>query len=150
METSLILLKPDCVTKKLSGEIIRRFEAAGFQIRGLKMMRLSRAILKEHYAHLTDKPFYPEIEAFMQSSPVIALALSGENVINRIRELIGPTDSKKAAKGSVRGDFGVDVMVNIVHASDSLENAKLELKRFFADYELFDFDPTKVPAGSQR
>ncbi|MEZ5405409.1 MAG: nucleoside-diphosphate kinase [Verrucomicrobiia bacterium] len=150
METSLILLKPDCVTKKLTGEIIRRFETAGFQIRGLKMMHLNSAILKEHYSHLIDKPFYPEIESFMQSAPVVALALSGENVIARIRDLIGPTDSKKAAKGTVRGDYGIDVMVNIVHASDSLENAKLELKRFFADSELFDFDPTKVPLGSQR
>lgn len=150
METSLVLLKPDCVTKKLSGEIIRRFETAGFQIRGLKMMRLSSPILKEHYSHLTDKPFYPEIESFMQSSPVIAVALAGDNVINRLRDLIGPTDSKKAAKGTVRGDFGVDVMVNIAHASDSLENAKLELKRFFADHELFDFDPSQVPIGSQR
>ncbi|MBX7157845.1 MAG: nucleoside-diphosphate kinase [Verrucomicrobiae bacterium] len=150
METSLILLKPDCVTKKLTGEIIRRFETAGFQIRGLKMMRLNNAILKEHYAHLIDKPFYPEIESFMQSAPVVALALSGENVIARIRDLIGPTDSKKAAKGTVRGDYGVDVMVNIVHASDSLENAQLELKRFFANSELFDFDPAKVPVGSQR
>lgn len=150
METSLVLLKPDCVTKKLSGEIIRRFENAGFQIRGLKMMRLSSPILKEHYSHLTDKPFYPEIESFMQSSPVIAVALAGDNVINRLRDLIGPTDSKKAAKGTVRGDFGVDVMVNIAHASDSLENAKLELKRFFADHEIFDFDPAQVPVGSQR
>lgn len=150
METSLLLLKPDCVTKKLTGEVIRRFEAAGFQIRGLKMMRLGSDLLKEHYAHLTDKPFYPEIEAFMKSAPVVVLALSGDNVISRIRDLIGPTDSKKAAKGTVRGDFGVDVMVNIVHASDSPENARLELKRFFADNELFDFDATQVPSGSQR
>lgn len=150
METSLILLKPDCITKKLSGEIIRRFETAGFQIRGIKMMRLSSPVLKEHYAHLIDKPFYPEIESFMQFSPVIAIALSGDNVINRIRDLLGPTDSKKAAKGTVRGDFGIDVMVNIAHASDSLENAKLELKRFFADNELFDYDATKVPGASQR
>ncbi|MDZ4815815.1 MAG: nucleoside-diphosphate kinase [Verrucomicrobiota bacterium] len=133
MQTSLLLLKPDCLKKKLVGEVIKRFEQAGFEIQGVKMMSLGKETLREHYHHITQKPFYPEVESFMQSGPVIALALSAENAIERIRELVGPTDSTKAPKGTIRGDYGVDVMVNIVHASDSPEAAETELKRFFGD-----------------
>jgi nucleoside-diphosphate kinase len=140
MDTTLLLLKPDCIVGRFVGEVLKRFEAAGFQICGCKMFRADAALLREHYAHIADKPFFPEVEAFMQSTPVIALALSGENAVDHVRELIGPTDSKKAAKGTVRGDFGVDVMVNIVHASDSAENAAIELKRFFRDDELFTYE----------
>lgn len=139
METTLILLKPDCVSGRKVGEVIKRFEAADFQIRGCKMFSPSPELLKEHYAHIATKPFFPELEAFMQSTPIVALALAGENAVERVRAIIGPTDSKKAEKGTVRGDFGVDVMVNIVHASDSTENAAIELKRFFAPGELFDY-----------
>jgi len=104
---------------------------------GVKMMRLSDEILQEHYAHLTDLPFFPEIQGFMQSSPVVAIALRGENSIDRIREMVGPTDSTVADKGTIRGDFGQDKMHNVVHASDSVENGQAELKRFFAEGELF-------------
>jgi nucleoside-diphosphate kinase len=138
METTLILLKPDCVTKGHCGEVLSRFEKAGFHIRGCKMMALSKEILHEHYAHIASKPFFPEVEEFMQSSSVIAIALAADNAVAKVRELAGPTDSKKAAKGTIRGDFGVDVMVNIVHASDSLETAKVELVRFFEPKELFN------------
>ena len=136
-ETTLILFKPDCVTKRLCGAVLQRFEAAGFAVRGLKMMRLSDALLKEHYAHVADKPFFPEIVKFMQSSPVVALALSGEDVISKVRDLLGPTDSTAAPKGTIRGDFGENKMVNMCHASDSTETAAAELKRFFADGEVF-------------
>ncbi len=139
MQTSLLLLKPDCITSKHVGEVLSRFENDGFRIRGCKMFSLNEALLREHYAHLLDKPFFPEIAKFMQSTPVIGLALEGENAVERIRALIGPTDSTKAPKGSVRGDFGVDVMHNIVHASDTLENAELEVKRFFKTEELFNY-----------
>lgn len=138
METTLILLKPDCVTKGHCGEVLARFEKAGFRIRGCKMMKLTVEKLREHYAHIAHKPFFPEVEEFMQQSPVIALALAADGVIDKVRTLAGPTDSKKADKGTIRGDFGVDVMVNIVHASDSLEAAKAELSRFFLPGELFD------------
>jgi nucleoside-diphosphate kinase len=138
METTLILLKPDCITKGHCGEVVQRFEKAGFRIRGCKMMRLDRKLLLEHYAHIAQKPFFPEVEEFMQSSPVIAMALEAEGAVEKMRGLLGPTDSKKAAKGTIRGDFGVDVMVNVVHASDSLETAKVELARFFQPGELFD------------
>ena len=138
METTLILLKPDCVTKGHCGEVLARFEKAGFRIRGCKMMRLGIEMLREHYAHIAAKPFFPEVETFMQSSPVIAMALEAEGVIEKVRALAGPTDSKKAGPGTIRGDFGVDVMVNVVHASDSLETARVELTRFFQPGELFD------------
>jgi nucleoside-diphosphate kinase len=140
MQTTLILLKPDCVTGRKVGEIIKRFEDDGFQIRACKMFLATPSLLRDHYAHIADRPFFPELETFMQSSPLIALALSGANAIDRVRELVGPTDSRKADKGTIRGDFGIDVMVNIVHASDSPENAALELDRFFLPGEIFDYD----------
>ncbi|MES2705945.1 MAG: nucleoside-diphosphate kinase [Verrucomicrobiota bacterium] len=136
-ETTLILFKPDCVTKGLTGEVLQRFESAGFRIHGLKMIQLTDEVLKEHYAHVADRPFFPEIATFMKSSPVVALALGGENVIARVRDLLGPTDSKKAAAGTIRGDFGTDMMVNMCHASDSPEAAAAEVKRFFRDGEVF-------------
>jgi nucleoside-diphosphate kinase len=137
-ETTLILFKPDCVTRNLCGEVLKRFEHEGFRIRGIKMMRLSDELLEEHYAHIADRPFFPDIASFMKSTPVIALALSGDNVIARVRDLLGPTDSRKAEKGTIRGDFGVDQMVNVCHASDGPETAAAELNRFFRDGELFD------------
>lgn len=136
-ETSLILLKPDTVTKGLCGEVLKRFEGAGFKIRGLKMMQLTDEILVEHYSHIADKPFFPDVAAFMKSSPVVALALSGENVVAAVRDMLGPTDSRKADKGTIRGDLGVDNMINVCHASDGLEAAAVELKRFFKDGEIF-------------
>src|SRR6186713_2623965 len=135
LETSLILLKPDCIAKKLCGEVLSRFEGEGFRIRGLKMMQLDDALLKDHYSHIADRPFFPEIVAFMKSSPVVALALSGDDVIARVRELLGPTDSRQAAKGTIRGDLGLDQMVNVCHASDGPAAAAAELKRFFKKKE---------------
>ncbi len=138
-ETSLILFKPDAVEKNIAGPVLSRFQAEGFIIRGIKMMQLDDAILTEHYAHVADKPFFPEIAAFMSRAPVIALALEGENVIGRVRDLLGPTNSKEAAEGTIRGDFGTDMMTNVCHASDGPETAAAELKRFFKDDELFSF-----------
>ncbi len=139
IETTLVLLKPDCLADRRCGDVIKRFEASGLEIVGCKMMLLADGVLAEHYAHVMDRPFYPGLKSFMQSSPVIALALSGENAVSLVRDLLGPTDSRKAAKGTIRGDFGKDVMVNVAHGSDSPENAVLELKRFFVDKELFEF-----------
>lgn len=136
-ETSLILFKPDAIEKNLAGTVLARFQAAGFAIRGIKMMQLDDAILREHYSHIADKPFFPEIVAFMSKTPVIALALAGEDAISRVRDLLGPTDSKAAAPGTIRGDFGEDKMVNVCHASDSTEAAEAELKRFFRAGEVF-------------
>jgi nucleoside-diphosphate kinase len=137
LETTLVLLKPDAMEKRIAGQVLARFEQAGLRLRGVKMFKFEHALLREHYAHIASKPFFPEVQEFMQKTPVIALALEGENAVNRVRDLLGPTDSKKAAKGTIRGDFGVDVMVNVAHASDSAETAATELKRFFRDGELF-------------
>jgi nucleoside-diphosphate kinase len=139
LETTLILFKPDAVSKQLVGQVLARFESAGLKIRGLKMLQFGDALLREHYAHIAAKPFFPEVQKFMQQTPVVALALEGENAVAQVRDLLGPTDSKKAAKGTIRGDMGVDVMVNVCHASDSPEAAAAELKRFFREEELFGY-----------
>lgn len=139
MQQTLILLKPDAVSKRLVGKVIARFEEAGLTIRGCKMLHLQPQTLREHYAHIAQKPFYPEVEAFMSSTPVVALVLEGENVVTKVRDMLGVTDSRKAAPGTIRAEFGVDQMVNVVHASDSDESALKEVKRFFAEDELFDY-----------
>jgi nucleoside-diphosphate kinase len=139
MQQTLILLKPDSVTKKLCGKVLARFEEAGLTIRGCKMIKLTPDVLREHYAHIADKPFYPEVEAFMSSTPVIALVLEGEGAIDRVREMLGVTDSRKAAPGTLRAEFGEDQMVNVAHASDSEETAKKEVARFFDADELFEY-----------
>ncbi len=139
VETTLILFKPDAVEKNLVGEVLKRYQAEGFIIRGLKMMQLDESLLTEHYAHITDRPFYPRLVQFMTSAPVIALALEGENVISRVRDILGATDSPTAELGSVRREFGINSMFNICHASDSPEAAEVELKRFFKAGELFSF-----------
>jgi nucleoside-diphosphate kinase len=137
MQKTFVIFKPDCMDKHLVGTVLSRFEAAGFSIVGCKMAQLTPALLREHYAHVADKPFYPEIEQFMSSRPVIMVALKGEAVVQKVRDLLGPTDSRKAPKGTIRGDFGTEMMKNVVHASDSDENAKIELARFFKADELF-------------
>jgi nucleoside-diphosphate kinase len=138
MQRTLIIFKPDCMEQRHVGNVIDRFEQAGFAIVGCKLMRLAPAILREHYAHVADRPFYTMLEAVMSSRPVIVMALEGENVIQRVRDLLGPTDSRKAAKGTIRGDFGTDVTVNVAHASDSEANARIELARFFQPGELLE------------
>ncbi|MCF7689059.1 MAG: nucleoside-diphosphate kinase [Cephaloticoccus sp.] len=137
MQKTFVIFKPDCMAQKHVGDVLARFESAGFSVVGCKMMRLTPELLREHYAHVADKPFYPEIENFMSSLPVICMALQGDDIVAKVRDLLGPTDSKKAAKGTIRGDYGTDMMTNVVHASDSDENAKLELVRFFKPEELF-------------
>ena len=137
MQKTFVILKPDCMEKRLVGTVLSRFEAAGFDVVACKMVLLLPAILREHYAHVADKPFYPDIEKFMHSRPVVMVALQGKDIVQRVRDLLGPTDSRKAAKGTIRGDFGTEMMKNVVHASDSVENAKAELARFFKSDELF-------------
>ncbi len=137
MERSLILLKPDCLAGGHAGEVIGRFEKAGFALRGAKMIQLTDEILNEHYAHLTELPFFPKIVEFMKSSPVVALILEGENAVSGIRDLLGPTDSTEAPAGTIRGDMGTTSKKNICHASDSVENAEIEIARFFSSDDVF-------------
>ena len=133
MEKTLIILKPDAFEKRKVGATINRFEDAGFSIVAAKMMRLASALLREHYAHIADKPFFPDIETFMGSRPVLILVVEGNAVIERVRNLVGPTNSLVAPAGTIRGDWGTDMMLNIVHASDGPESAAAEIKRFFGD-----------------
>ena len=144
MEQSLVLVKPDGLQRGLVGEIISRFERKGLKIIGIKMMTVEDAILEEHYAHLADKPFFGDIKAFMKSSPMVAIALQGsEGSVAAIRILVGPTKGQDAPAGTIRGDFGLSGSNNIVHASDSIENGKVEVARFFAANELFEYDKTE-------
>lgn len=131
MQRSLILLKPDCIQNALVGQVISRFEDSGYSIIACKMIQLDETLLNEHYAHVAELPFFPDIAEFMSSCPVIALVLEGENVIKGVRDLIGPTDSSIAPKGTIRGDLGTDRMRNVVHASDSPDSALAEINRFF-------------------
>ncbi len=130
METTCVLIKPDAMRAHHIGQIIDRFERAGLEITGGKLFTLDAAVLAEHYAHIVSKPFYPEVEEFMRSGPVLGLAVAGEDAVAKVRTLAGATNPEKADPGTIRKDFGTDVMVNAVHASDSLEAAEAELVRF--------------------
>lgn len=138
-EKTLVIIKPDGLQRNLLGEIIHRFEQKGLKIIGLKMMRLDDAILNEHYAHHTEKPFFGTLKNFMKSSPVVVLAISGIHALSAVRLICGPTHGAKAEAGSIRGDYSLSTQANIVHASDSMEAAHEEMKRFFKPDELFDY-----------
>ena len=139
MEKTLIILKPDCIKSSLSGIIINSFQNKGYKMIACKMVFLTKKLLQEHYEHLLDQPFFVNIETFMRSCPVLVLVFEGKNVIKGIRDLLGPTDSKKALKGTIRGDFGTDKMLNIAHASDNRKNANIEIERFFTKDEIFQY-----------
>ena len=138
MEQTLVLFKPDCLAGKCSGEVLSRFEKAGYEIVACKMIHLDDEILNQHYAHVADLPFFPDIAGFMSSRPVIAMVLSGQNVIAGVREILGPTDSASAPSGTIRGDLGTDKMKNVVHASDGEDSARTEIARFFSPAEVFE------------
>jgi nucleoside diphosphate kinase len=125
------MLKPDCVKRGLMGEVISRIERKGYKIVDAKMMNLDEAILKEHYAHLADKPFFPEIVSFMTSGPVLGMIVEGENAVQGMRIIMGATKFEEATAGTIRGDFAHSTSENLIHGSDSLENAEIEIKRFF-------------------
>ncbi len=146
MEKTLVLLKPDALQRNLLGEIISRFEKKGLKIIGLKMMKLNDTLLKEHYFHHKNKPFFKDLVKFMESSPIIALALEGVEAIEAVRLICGPTVGRKADSGSIRGDFSMSRQYNIVHASDSKESADKEIWRFFNQDEIFDYQKIDFPA----
>lgn len=142
-ERTLILIKPDAIQRGLVGQVVERFERKGLKLIGMKMMRLDEAILREHYAHIADKPFFPGVSTFMSSSPVIAMCWEGLEVVNAVRILCGITKARAAEAGSLRGDFAMSVSCNVVHASDTVENAAKEVKRFFKPDELFEYAKTE-------
>lgn len=131
MQSTYVMLKPDAVRRGLAGEIISRIEKKGYTITKLKSIQLTEDILKEHYAHIADKPFFPEILAFMTSGIVIAMVVEGPDVINGIRKLMGATKVEDAESGTIRGDYALKTSENLIHGSDSEETAKIEIKRFF-------------------
>jgi nucleoside-diphosphate kinase len=137
MGRTFVMLKPDAIRKCVVGKVISRLEGAGLAIVGMKMVQLNEKICREHYAHHVNKPFFKGLIEFMCSSPVICMVLEGSDAVETVRELAGPTDSKKAPKGTIRGDFGTDVQANVIHASDSDETAEVEIRRFFRDDEIF-------------
>lgn len=139
METTLMLLKPDTVERGLIGQVIARLEQKGLKINGLKMMQLSEEIINEHYDFLMDKPFFPNIKAYMTRTPVVAIAASGRDAISTVRTLTGATNPQEALPGSIRGDFGLTIDGNIIHASDSPETAEVELQRFFGGKDVFEY-----------
>ena len=144
MEQTLIIFKPSAIERGLVGEIIARFERKGLVISAMKMMNLSEELLREHYAHLTDKPFFHEILSSMTASPVIVAVLSGKEAISVVRLMTGATNGRQAAPGSIRGDFAMSNQENIIHASSSPEDAAAEIKRFFTPGEIFDYLPVTM------
>lgn len=148
MQRTLVLLKPDCVERRLIGTIIKRFEDKGFNIVAMKMLKVTPELSKKHYAEHVSKPFYPNLESFITSSPIVAMAIDGLEVIRVVREMLGATSGLKAAPGTIRGDFSSSRQMNLVHASDSEESAKRELALYFSSNELCEYTPTLV--GSFR
>lgn len=144
MEQTLVILKPSCVGRGLIGDVVNRIERRGIIITGMKMMQLDEKILREHYSHLVERPFFPELCASMMATPVVCMVLKGVNVVEVFREMTGVTNGRKAAPGTIRGDFSMSGQANIIHASDSPENAMIEIKRFFRPEEIFDWQPQTI------
>lgn len=142
MEKTLVLLKPCTIERGLIGEIISVFEKKGLRIAGLKMMQLDDKILSEHYSHLSKKPFFQTVKDSMMVTPVVALALEGIDAVEVVRAIAGDTNGRKALPGTIRGTYCMSHQENIVHTSDSKENAAVELARFFAPSEIHDYKPT--------
>lgn len=137
MEQTLSIIKPDATSKNHIGAIVDRFEQAGIHIAGIKMLHLSEAQAGEFYAIHKERPFFGELVEFMTSGPVVVLVLEGEGVIAKNREIMGATDPKKAAPGTIRGDFADSIDCNAVHGSDAPETAAVEIPFFFKPEELF-------------
>ena len=144
MEQTLVILKPWAVERCLIGDVIKRIQNRGLIITGLKMMQLDEKILREHYAHLVDKPFFPSLVESMTASPVIVMCLKGVEAVAVFRAMTGVTNGRKAEPGTLRGDFCMSGQANIVHASDSVENAQIEINRFFRPEEIFDYTPSYI------
>lgn len=133
MDKTYIMLKPDAVRRGLMGEIIGRIEKKGFKIVKMKMFMMDEPILREHYAHIVDRPFFPEVVEYMTSGPVVGMVVEGENVVKGMRNFMGPTKYLDAPAGTIRGDFSCNDRENLIHGSDSNENAEIEIKRFFGE-----------------
>jgi nucleoside-diphosphate kinase len=140
MERSLVLIKPDAIQRGLAGEIISRLEKKGLKIVAMKMLHMDKNLAQRHYAIHKGKAFFEDLVNFITSGPIIAIVFQGKNAVEVIRQMMGETDPAKAYRGTIRGDFGIDIGHNLVHGSDSLENASKEIDLFFSAEEIFNYD----------
>lgn len=144
MERTLVLLKPDCVERRLMGRVISRFEEKGLNIIAVKMLRVTPALSKQHYAEHVAKPFYPGLEKFITASPILAMVVEGLEVIRVVREMLGATSGLKATPGTIRGDYSSSRQMNLVHASDGPDAAKREIDLYFKPEEILPYQPTLI------
>jgi len=140
MERSLVLIKPDAIQRGLAGEIISRLEEKGLKIVAMKMLHMDKNLAQHHYDIHKGKAFFNDLVNFITSSPIVAIVFQGKNAVEIIRQMMGETNPVKARSGTIRGDFGIDIGHNLVHGSDSLENASKEIELFFQTEEIFDYD----------
>jgi len=140
MERSLVLIKPDAIQRGLAGEIISRLEKKGLKIVAMKMLHMDKKLAQRHYAIHKGKTFFNDLVNFITSCPLIAIVFQGKNAVEIIRQMMGETDPAKASSGTIRGDFGIDIGHNLIHGSDSLENASKEIDLFFSAEEIFNYD----------
>ena len=140
MQRTLVLLKPDAVSRGLIGEVIVRLENKGLKFVAMKMIHVDNDLAARHYAEHVDKPFFPKLRNFITSTPIVALVVEGEDVIDFVRNLMGSTNPIDAAPGTIRGDLAMSIGPNLVHGSDSLESAQKEIALFFSPTEIFDYE----------
>ncbi len=139
MQQTLVLLKPDCVQRRLAGTVVQRFEQKGLRLVGMKLVQPARGLAEQHYAVHKGKPFYESLLAFLTSGPTIAIVLEGREAVAVVRQLMGATDGAKSPPGTIRGDFALSVQNNLIHGSDSVENAAAEIRLWFRPEELVTF-----------
>lgn len=144
MERTLVLLKPDCVQRRLMGRVISRFEDKGLNIIAMKMLQVTPELAKKHYAEHVSKPFYPGLEKFITASPILAMVVEGLEVIRVVRDILGATSGLKAAAGTIRGDYSSSRQMNLVHASDGPEAAAREIDLYFAKNEVIGYTPALI------
>ncbi|HOV83729.1 MAG TPA: nucleoside-diphosphate kinase [Paludibacteraceae bacterium] len=145
MEKTLVIIKPGAIQRELIGEVITRLERKGLHLCGIKMMQLTDDIVSEHYAHLADLPFFDRIKNSMMVTPIIVCCWEGVEAVKVVRTIVGVTNGREAQAGTIRGDFSMSIQENIIHASDSVETAKIEIARFFKEDEIFDFKQNNLP-----
>src|SRR5262249_6775938 len=145
MERTLVLLKPDCVQRRLVGAILSRFEQKGLRLVGLKFLQASRPLAEQHYAVHKGRPFYHSLLQFLTSGPTVAVVLEGREAVTVVRTLMGPTDGVKAPPATIRGDYALSIQNNLIHGSDSVDNAKAEIALWFKPEELVGYQPVDAP-----
>ena len=145
LQRTFVMLKPDCIQRRLMGDIVSRFEAKGLNFIGMKLMVITPELSKKHYAEHVTKPFYPNLEAFITGGPVLATVVEGLDAIRVVREMLGATNGLNASPGTIRGDYSSSKQMNLVHASDGPEAAAREIALYFTDAEIFGYSPTLLP-----